>query len=428
LEWEKYHALKEREMDNAKQNIQTLIMGGLTLFAVYLYHLSASPLPTKIEFKKIPLIKVNKEEKQAFNYLNRLREGAGLVPFKSQKQLKLAAKSHANYLTNHLTYGHREEAKYSDFTGEYGASRVRYHGYPAPQVLENVSANNRNYKESIDGLFSAIYHRLAFLDFRVNTIGIGISQNLQHRESTAFVYDMSSSMLEKLYKTKTKFTNKELQKALQSNGKNHSVVVYPYAKQHNVPPAFFNEIPDPLPDYDVSGFPVSISFNPSFYKSVKLLTFKIFTQNGTEVENVTLYTNETDPHKKFGKFDFVLFPLERLKWNQQYHVKFRAMVDNKIFKKEWKFHTQELNTTMHYVKSDEKVFTINEQEEHIFYFPPTSSRDLLKDIRYPSNFDINFIDKNTIKLTALKSVGKRQTLMIGNHTIIIDIQEATKTF
>ena len=62
-------------------------------------------------------------------------------------------------------------------------------------------------------------------------------------------------------------------------------------------------------------------------------------------------------------------------------------------------------------------------DSHVFYFPPTSKIDLLHDISYPSNVDIEFIDKNTIKLTALSHVSHNQKLLIGKHQLTLDIQK-----
>jgi len=99
----------------------TFIMGGFALFAIYLYYLSATPVTPKLTIKDTPTIDITTQEENALNYLNQLRVGAGLIPFESQSQLKKAAKNHANYLTNHLTFGHQEKAKAKDFTGEYAS-------------------------------------------------------------------------------------------------------------------------------------------------------------------------------------------------------------------------------------------------------------------------------------------------------------------
>jgi len=405
-----------------KQNIRTFLLGGLALFSIYLYYLSASPLPPKLQVKDTPSIDVSQEEHNAFNYLNTLRIGAGLMPFQSHNQLNQAAKNHANYLTNHLTYGHKQKPEHQDFTGEFASSRVTHVGYAAPQVIENVSTHNQSYKESINGLFSAIYHRFAFLDFRSDLIGIGISQNPQHKEQTAFVYNMSSLGLEQLYQQTTQVNSQKINTILNINKRlNNEVVIYPYNNQTEIPPAFFDELPDPLPEHKVSGFPISVAFNSYYYKEAKLLKFELYDAYGKEITNTIIYDHKTDPNKRLEKLDFVLFPLKRLEWNSQYHVKFVAILDNQVVKKEWNFETQKFHEPLHIVENSNKLFQIKQYDSHIFYFPPKSKLDLLSDIAYPSNLDIEFIDKNTIKLTALNKVRSRQKLRIGNYHLELDI-------
>jgi len=405
-----------------KKQLHTFIMGLLALFSIYLYYLSAEPILPTVTIKKNTLINVNNEEQKALNYLNHLRQGAGLVSFISQKQLKIAAKNHAKYLTDHSLYGHKESSKIQGFTGEFASSRIVHAGYASPQVIENVSTLNHNYKESIDGLFAAIYHRLAFLDFRSDAIGIGISQNKQKTNQTAFVYDMSSNALEKLYASKETITNERLTKALMTNKRlNSEVVIYPFNRQKNVPPAFFDELPDPLPEHKVSGFPISISFNNHFHKTAKLKSFQLFNNEGKEITETIVFDKKSDPNKRLKKLDFVLFPLKRLNWNTQYYVKFLAIVDNKIFEKKWSFHTEKFKIPLHTVNKEGQLFKMKLAEAHIFYFPPTSKVDLLNDISYPNNLDVEFIDKNTIKIIALKKVDELISLNVGRHTFNVQI-------
>ena len=408
---------KEIEM---KQHIHTLIMGSLTVVSLYLYFLSTQPLQAEVEIKQFPTLIIEKEEQLALNYLNHLRTQAGLIPFESHPILNQAAKNHANYLSNHLTFGHEELPQYSDYTGKFASNRIVRVGFSTAKVIENVSANNRNYKESIDGLFGAIYHRQAFLDFRPDLIGIGVSQNQRDKEHTAFVYDLSVKALEEAHKSPKEPNQKTLNKALQSNkNRNKSVVIYPFNQQQNVPPAFFDELPDPLPQHRVSGFPISISFNPSIYRSVKLLKFKLYNSQGKEVHNTLTYTHDTDINQRLGKFDFVLFPLQRLQWNHKYTAIFLANINNKIVKKQWSFHTQKFNLPFYTIPKSSASVKLKVAQPSIFYFPPTSKIDLLSNIAYPENFDIDFIDKNTIKLTLLHHVKKKTKLLIGRHIVHI---------
>ncbi len=407
-----------------KKQLHTFIMGSFALFAIYLYYLSATPLNPELKIKDVPLMQIKTEEQNAIHYLNSLRQGAGLVPFQSNSLLNKAAKNHANYLTNHLTYGHTEDEKHKDFTGNFASSRVSYVGYASPQVIENVSTHNQNHKESINGLFAAIYHRLAFLDFRSDSIGIGISQNNNTKTQTAFVYNMSANDLETLYQSNVKITSKNIIAVLNKNKKrNKNVIIYPFHKQKEIPPAFFDELPDPLPEHRVSGFPISISFNSIYHKEAKLLKFELYDSNGLKINNTLIFDHKTDPNKRLEKLDFVLFPLSRLDWNRKYFVKFSAIVDKKLITKEWSFSTQKFNIPLHIVNNDHELYTMKEKDSHIFYFPPTSKIDLLHNISYPANIDIEFIDKNTIKLTALSHLRNNQKLLIGKHQLTLDIQK-----
>ena len=415
-----------------KNNLRTYILGLLTLFSIYIYYLSEHNLQafTNIIVKDVPTIETQKEEQAALNYLNQLRKGAGLVPFTSQAQLKMAARNHGDYLIKNDTIGHFQDENKSLFTGMYASSRILHTGYNTPLVIENVSSNNQNYKESVDGLFSAIYHRMAFLDFQSDEIGIGIRQNMDNKTKTAFVYDMSAKALNKLYKEKNfknpkkgYIPNKVLAKALKSHkDDNAKVVTYPFANQKDIPAAFFDELPDPLPSHSVSGFPISVSFNQAIFNKVKLLKFELFNNEGQLVNDTLIYDHKSDPNQRLNNFDFVLFPLKRLDWNSQYQVKFIAMVDGKELKKNWSFTTRTFDAPLHKVTSTQNRFTIHKNESNIFYFPPSSKIDVLQSLMFPSSIDIDFIDKNTIKLTALKDLGKPLILNIGKHTLELDIK------
>ncbi len=420
----------DREMPN---KLRTFTLGVLALFSVYLYFLSANNLPniSNLIVKDVPLIETQIEEESALNYLNELRKGAGLVAFTSHKQLKTAARSHGDYLITNNTIGHFQDANKSGFTGTYASDRITHAGYATPLVIENVSSNNRNYKESIDGLFSAIYHRLAFLDFQGDEIGVGVRQNLDDKTKTAFVYDISAKALNQLYKEKNfanpkkgKIPNMVLQKALNSHKENNAkVVTYPFKNQRDVPAAFFDELPDPLPLHRVSGFPISVSFNQAHFTSVELLKFELFNNEGILVNDTLTYDHKSDPHQRLNKFDFVLFPLTRLDWGTQYQVNFVAMVDGKHVKKNWVFTTRTFKEPLHKVTATQNKFTIHKNESNIFYFPPSSKLDILQSLKYPSSVDIEFIDKNTIKLTALKTSSEPVVLNIGKHILKLDIQK-----
>jgi len=139
--------------------------------------------------------------------------------------------------------------------------------------------------------------------------------------------------------------------------------------------------------------------------------------------NINLEENNTLEYLNTLRVGAGLIPLKRLKWNTQYHLKFSAMIDKNLVKKEWSFSTQTFKMPLHIVKSNNELYSMKKKESHIFYFPPSSKVDLLHDITYPTNIDLAFIDKNTIKLTALSQKKEKQKIVIGKHKIILEIEK-----
>jgi uncharacterized protein YkwD len=405
------------------KNLRTILLGTFSLILIYLYFFSFQSKKQTQEKKEILTINSHKQEQEAFNYLNKLRQGAGLIPFASNTILNKASTNHAFYLIKNASYGHYEEANRSGFTGIFASQRVKSEGYHTQLIIENVSSNNRNYKESIDGLFAAIYHRLAFLDFQGDEIGISIQQNKKDKMRTAFVYNIGSSALNQLYKESKKPSQKDLNNALNRHKlKNTHIVMYPFNQQSDVPPVFFNELPDPLPNHDVSGFPISISFNQALFKNIQLLNFELFNSQGERISNTRTHTSKTDPNRRLNRFSFVLFPLNRLEWDSSYSVKFLAIVDKKIIEKKWSFKTRKYSIPLHKIEDESKTITIKVNQPNLFYFPPKTATDLLHNVRYNSNFTMEFIDQNTLKLTALKASLLTKHIKIGRHKLKLNIQ------
>lgn len=424
-----------------KNITHSIIMGILTLFSIYLYLLAEAPIQ-RVIFKEEPLIDIEAEEIRALEYLNYLRVNSGLIPLSQNLHLKEAARNHANYLILNKTIGHFEDRNRSGFTGEFGSNRAIFAGYKTSMVIENISSNNFNYRESIDGLMSAIYHRFGFLDFNIDEIGISIAQDINDRSSTAFVYDMGSVNLENLCKNresnrnfKTYVTGICKKRSLKIDGekftrtlnmnrsRNSAVVVYPFDGQEDIPPAFYDELPDPLPEYSVSGFPISISFNKFYFRDgVDVLEFKLF-KGEEEIKDRVIYNMKSDPNKRLKDGEFALFPLKRLDWDSRYRVEVKYLANGEIYTKSWSFKTKGFKDNFHKVLSNKDIFTITQGIPSIFYFPPISKKDVLGDLKYPSYLDIDFIDKNTVKITANSATTDYVSLKLGNKMLNLKIKK-----
>ena len=295
------------------------------------------------------------QETGALHYLNDIRSKSGLIAFKPNHILNKAAKAHARYLLKQQINTHFENSRYKGFVGKTPSARVVRYGYASQDVMENVSTNTKNVKGSVDYLFSAIYHRFAFLNFDKDEIGIGSADATRKSGIIrAAVYDMGSSKLNSVCKKSFPLKNgsmymtqvcadneKMIPLSLYQKNKNEvrqknaKVVNFPYDGQKDVVPAFYKEFPDPLPGYEVSGYPVSIQFNPIYYEDKKILlnSFRLYDINGKRVKNTKVLTWKNDPNKRFKKGEFALMPLKRLEYGMTYTALFEAKVDGRKYTK-----------------------------------------------------------------------------------------------
>ena len=396
---------------------------------------------SEIIHNEVPVIDEESSNYESFSYLNRLREAAGLVYLSNDDILSSSAKNHAKYLIQNDIMVHEESPSNLGFTGVHPKDRAKKVGYKSAFVVENISNGTKSAKESIDSLFSAIYHRFGFLDFKIDSVGIGIEQNTKDRLKTSFVYNMGSSRINYLCSQKSfdsvgeyiygvcldkdfKIEQHDFKDDSYSNKtQNKRVIIYPYDGQEDVPPAFFTEVPDPLPSYKVSGFPISISFDENYAKQIDVTSFKLFDSEYNLIENTIEYDYNTDPNGKFRKFDFALFPLTRLKWNAQYSVEVVYNLDGIAHQKNWSFHTRTFDEAFFNVNSENYEFTVKKNSSTVFYFEPTSKTDVSYALNYPSSVYLEIIDANTIMLFTYDDDFDEIKIMFGTHKLIVSSED-----
>ena len=340
-------------------------------------------------------LEANSETKSLY-HLNKIRENAGLIKLKYNESLAKAASSHAQYLIVNQVYGHYEKRDQYAFTGISPADRVIEAGYPSTFVMENLSVNPQSEEKSIDNLFSAIYHRFVFLDFDKDEIGIGsyISQKMRRKQS-AYVYNLGSSSISKLCthnfimesgkyfikdicKDKEKMIPRSIFRTTQNSIRRHNanIVLYPYEGQKEIWPAFYREAPDPLPYYDVSGFPISVQFNPLYFKNIKLISFRLFDEKGNALNKTKILQHSNDHNQLFTTHQFALMPLKRLDFSTTYTAEFHAVADGKTIKKRWSFRTVKPKKKLFAITKDHTQIRLKAGEEVIIYIVPTSKRTL----------------------------------------------------
>ncbi len=285
----------------------------------------------------------------AIDKINTLRSHSGVAKLRYDARLKKAAYRHARYLGVNREKGHTEMRGRREFSGATPSDRIVRAGYHSRAVVENVSFGEKSYSDSIDTLMATIYHRHGFLDFRVDSIGPARAG----RRKSVFVYDMSLSTLDRLCLTdsgvgggkyvydicsnrkkkisKSKFYN--LLRGVERRSK--AIVKYPYNGQRGVAPRYRRERPDPISDIIGAGYPVSVIFNPSYYRSVKVKSFTLKKSNGKAVKGRVL-SRKNDRYRKLDKNAFVFVPLSALS-RGKYEARFRGTADGRSIDEKWSF-------------------------------------------------------------------------------------------
>jgi len=382
-------------------------------------------------------------EHKGLNYLNTIREKSGLIKLKTNKALQYAATNHANYLIQNQINGHYEKKGTYAYTGSTPSQRVIKAGYPSTVVMENVSINTVGQKKSIDNLFSAIYHRLVFLNFDNDEIGFGVSSTKKKRTvKQAYVYNMGSSGLSELCKRSFTLThgvyymshickqsNKMVPQSLfdetkdKVRRKNRDIIVYPYDGQNDIWPAFYNESPDPLPGYKVSGFPLSVQFNPANYKHVKLKFFRLYDEKGKEIKETKILQHNSDHNHLLSELEFVLMPLRRLEFDTKYTAVFEAVADGAKVKKHWTFRTVKPEEKIYRVSDNKTKLAVQAGSTALLYMVPDSGKDILHSYKSRGGINASFLDQNTLKVTFPKRRSSgRVSLDFGKKKVFFDIQ------
>ena len=289
---------------------------------------------------------VNLSFGSALNYLNYLRNKSGMHSLQYSKALSLAAQKHAKYLYFNKEYSHNENSYKKYFFATYPWQRVTKAGFATKAVVENISFYEKSYKASIDRIFATVYHRLAFLDTKIDTIGYANYKRV-------YVYDMSNSKLanlcrksksyssnyvENICKNGNKLDVNSFKKAINSTKRaNSKTIIYPFNNQKINRVSLEDEQPRFIYSSKRYGYPVTVTFNDYYYKSVKLLDFSLYKNNRKVKAKVVSFRN--DKAGKLNKNQFVLLPLQRLQRKSTYQVKLKALLNGKVKTLNWRFFT-----------------------------------------------------------------------------------------
>jgi hypothetical protein len=184
------------------------------------------------------------------------------------------------------------------------------------------------------------------------------------------------------------------------------VILWPPDRGTGVPPAFFIEEPDPLPDLDVSGYPVSVQFNPAFAERVEVEDFGLYrrTRSGEQaIQQLRLLDADTDPHGLLDTHSLALFPLQRLDWGADYRVWFDVRVDGEPRSLEWTFSTAGKGIDILRADAGYSRFALRNGVDYLLYLPPREDEphtvlELRLSHLRSTRVDTQVLDPNTLRV------------------------------
>jgi uncharacterized protein YkwD len=243
-------------------------------------------------------------------WINYRRRLVGMSTLAQNTYIDRAAQSHSDYQRLNNTITHDEVANNPGFTGVDVAARLAAAGYvfntrASRAYGEVISATgNSSGQYMAEELITAVYHRFVIFEPVFKEIGTGAA-------TTAQGYNYFTA----------NFTANNGYGAGLPGGQ---VAVWPFNGQTAVPNNFFSdtESPDPVPNRNEVGYPISVHANIDL--TIRVTNFTVRPRGGAELA-VRLLTNANDSHT--GSSSAAIVPLDRLAANTTYDVSFSGALD-----------------------------------------------------------------------------------------------------
>ena len=256
-----------------------------------------------------------------FNWFNYRRGLLGLPVLTRTATIDTAAQGHSRYQQLNDTLTHIQNAGAAGFTGITPPERLTAAGYrftassyASGEVLS--SATDQSGFNAAEDLIAAIYHRFVIFEpmFRQGGAGAAVSSSGRSYFSVDFAANGLAPAL--------------------GRGK---FLVYPADGQNGVAPGFFSdyEIPDPVPDRNQVGYPISL--HADITSTMTVTSFTVRPRNGAQLAT-RLLVHASDAETPVSAA--ALIPLNVLASGTTYDVQFVGTVDDLPVARAWSFSTR----------------------------------------------------------------------------------------
>lgn len=256
-----------------------------------------------------------------FNWINYRRSQVGLTPLVRNSLIDNAALGHSNYLNSNSVVVHNQIKGKPGFTGETLYDRLTASGYGVTsvwgEVIAGVASNSGFYMA--ENLITAVYHRFLIFEPIFKEGGAGAAVN--NSGYAYFTTDLAG--------------NSRYGPGLPAG----QIVSYPFSGQTKVATSFSSneEEPDPVPNQDVVGYPISVHAN--FDATLSVTTFTVRQRGAGADLTVRLLSKETDAVNT-SRSVAAIIPLAPLLAATTYDVSFIGKVNGADVTRSWSFTTR----------------------------------------------------------------------------------------
>lgn len=255
-----------------------------------------------------------------FNWFNYRRGQTGLASLARNSLIDNAALGHSNYLNLNNTVAHEQVLGKPGFTGVNLGDRLAKAGYVVTTLQGEVIAGAANTSGFYlaEELITAIYHRFVIFEPLFKEGGSGAAVN--NSGYAYFTTDLAG--------------NSSYGPGLPAG----QIVTYPFSGQQKVAVSFSsdNESPDPVPNQDVVGYPISVHAN--YGAVLNVATFSVRQRGSATDLSVRLLRSDSDAHTPVSAA--AIIPLAPLTAATTYDVSFIGKVNGANLTRNWSFTTR----------------------------------------------------------------------------------------
>lgn len=283
----------------------------------------SSPQATSLNLalESNPPAAVGNTATDGLNWFNYRRAQAGLGSLTRISTLDRAAQGHSDYQRINNVISHEQTPGAPGYTGSELGQRIAAAGY-------RFSSGRYAYGEVIsatgslsgfaaaEDLITAIYHRFVIFEPTFNEAGGGFAT-----VSGGYTY----------------FTTNFVANGLTNGVGVRNFVTWPRPAQQNVPTNFMSdrEIPDPVPDRNEVGFPISV--HADITSTFRVTSFTVRPRGGAPLVT-RLLAHDADPDTPSAAAAIV--PIEPLASGTTYDVEFSGTLDGVAVSRSWNFTTR----------------------------------------------------------------------------------------